>query len=72
MSQQGSFSMKSTHRFVTNDSETDQEISEYSNLEYTSSTEQEKTTTDTESQRKKGSAEGMAIRTTSTSQEDFY
>lgn len=73
MSQQGSFSMKSTHRFVTNDSETDQEINEYSTLEYTSSTEQQKTTTtDTESQRKKGSTEGMAIRTTSTSQEDFY
>jgi hypothetical protein len=71
MSHQGSFSMRSTHRFVTNDSETVQGNNVYNTTVYSSTQEPEKKI-DHESHRKKGSVEGMAIRTSGTSQEDYF
>jgi len=71
MSQQGSFSMRSTHRFVTKDSETVQNNNIYNTSVYSSVTEPE-IKMDHESHRKKGSGEGIAIRTTGTSQEDYF
>lgn len=71
MSQQGSFTMRSTHRFVTKDSEAVQNNNIYKTPDYSSNPVPE-TKMDHESHRKKGSGQGMSIRTNGSSQEDYF
>lgn len=76
MSTQSSFSMKSTHRFITNDSETEQDPNQSNDTEFSSepsSAPERKTNTENKGiLGTSGSEGGMSIRTTSSAQEDYY
>jgi hypothetical protein len=75
--QQASFTVKSSHRFVNPPVEETPAPSPSSYYYSSSSTksvqlQQPKGWTNTDTDRKEGSAKGMVIRTTNTSVEDFY
>lgn len=74
MSTQTSFSMKSSHRFVTNDSETETErdSDQINFITEPSSAPERKTNTENQGISTAGSDGGMSIRTTATAQEDYY
>lgn len=72
MSTQNSFSMKSSHRFITNDSETEQDPDQSNDTESSSAPERRTNTENQGISGIAGSEGGMSIRTTSTAQEDYY
>lgn len=66
---QQSFAIKSTHRFVNPQPEQTTDDSTYYNV---TTTQPVKSWTNTDSDCKQGSQQGIAIRTTAASVEDFY
>jgi hypothetical protein len=64
-----SFAVKSTHRFVNSQLTQEPDIE---SLFLDKSLEKKGGTSNTDNNRKEGSAKGMVIRTTNTSVEDYY